>query len=159
MKITIVCVGKIKESFYREALSEYAKRLSRYITLDIAEVADEKTLDNASPAEERQVLMTEGERILKHLSEDAYKIALCIDGTKTDSVGFAKMIDKIKLDGFSHIQFIIGGSLGLSPEVVKKADRKLSFSDMTFPHQLMRVILAEQIYRACRISNHEPYHK
>ncbi len=159
MKITIVCVGKIKESFYREALSEYAKRLSRYVTLDIAEVADEKTLDNASPAEERQVLMTEGERILKHLSDEAYKIALCIDGTKTDSVGFAKMIDKIKLDGFSHIQFIIGGSLGLSPEVVKKADRKLSFSDMTFPHQLMRVILAEQIYRACRISNHEPYHK
>lgn len=159
MKITIVCVGKIKESFYREALSEYAKRLSRYVTFDIAEVADEKTLDNASPAEERQVLMTEGERILKHLSEEAYKIALCIDGTKTDSVGFAKMIDKIKLDGFSHIQFIIGGSLGLSPEVVKKADRKLSFSDMTFPHQLMRVILAEQIYRACRISNHEPYHK
>ncbi len=159
MKITIVCVGKIKESFYREALSEYAKRLSRYITLDIAEVADEKTIDNASPAEERQVLMTEGERILKHLSEDAYKIALCIDGAKTDSVGFAKMIDKIKLDGFSHIQFIIGGSLGLAPEVVKKADRKLSFSDMTFPHQLMRVILAEQIYRACRISNHEPYHK
>lgn len=159
MKITIVCVGKIKESFYREALSEYAKRLSRYVTLDIAEVADEKTLDNASPAEERQVLMTEGERILKHLSDEAYKIALCIDGTKTDSVGFAKMIDKIKLDGFSHIQFIIGGSLGLSPEVVKKADRKLSFSDMTFPHQLMRVILTEQIYRACRISNHEPYHK
>ena len=159
MKITIVCVGKIKESFYREALAEYAKRLSRYVTLDIAEVADEKTLDNASPAEERQVLMTEGERILKHLSDEAYKIALCIDGTKTDSVGFAKMIDKIKLDGFSHIQLIIGGSLGLSPEVVKKADRKLSFSDMTFPHQLMRVILAEQIYRACRISNHEPYHK
>ena len=159
MKITIVCVGKIKESFYREALSEYAKRLSRYVTLDIAEVADEKTLDNASPAEERQVLMTEGERILKHLSDEAYKIALCVDGAKTDSVGFAKMIDKIKLDGFSHIQFIIGGSLGLSTEVVKKADRKLSFSDMTFPHQLMRVILAEQIYRACRISNHEPYHK
>ena len=159
MKITIVCVGKIKESFYREALAEYAKRLSRYVTLDIAEVADEKTLDNASPAEERQVLMTEGERILKHLSDEAYKIALCVDGAKTDSVGFAKMIDKIKLDGFSHIQFIIGGSLGLSTEVVKKADRKLSFSDMTFPHQLMRVILAEQIYRACRISNHEPYHK
>ena len=159
MKITIVCVGKIKESFYREALSEYVKRLSRYVTLEIAEVTDEKTLDNASPAEERQVLATEGERIIKHLSEDAYKIALCIDGTKTDSVGFAKMIDKIKLDGFSHIQFIIGGSLGLSPEVVKKADRKLSFSDMTFPHQLMRVILVEQIYRACRISNHEPYHK
>ena len=159
MKITIVCVGKIKEAFYREALSEYAKRLSRYVTLEIAEVTDEKTLDNASPAEERQVLATEGERILKHLSDDAYKIALCIDGTKTDSVGFAKMIDKIKLDGFSHIQFIIGGSLGLSPEVVRKADRKLSFSDMTFPHQLMRVILAEQIYRACRISNHEPYHK
>lgn len=159
MKMSIVCVGKIKEQFYRDALAEYAKRLSRYVSWEIVEVADEKTLDNASAAEERQVLATEGERILKHLSDDAYKIALCIDGMKADSVGFARMIEKIKLDGFSHIQFIIGGSLGLAPEVIKKADRKLSFSDMTFPHQLMRVILSEQVYRACRISSNEPYHK
>ena len=109
MKMSIVCVGKIKEQFYRDALAEYAKRLSRDVCWEIVEVADEKTLDNASPAEERQVLATEGERILKHLSDDAYKIALCIDGMKTDSVGFARMIEKIKLDGFSHIQFIIGG--------------------------------------------------
>ena len=159
MKMSIVCVGKIKEQFYRDALAEYAKRLSRYVSWEIVEVADEKTLDNASPAEERQVLATEGERILKHISDDAYKIALCIDGMKADSVGFARMIEKIKLGGFSHIQFIIGGSLGLAPEVIKKADRKLSFSDMTFPHQLMRVILSEQVYRACRTSSNEPYHK
>lgn len=159
MKITIVCVGKIKEQFYRDAVSEYAKRLSRYVTFEVTEVTDEKTLDNASEAESLKVLSTEGEKIIKHLNDDAYKIALCIDGTKTDSVGFARKIEKIKLDGYSHIQFIIGGSLGLSKDVVKKADMKLSFSDMTFPHQLMRVILAEQIYRAFRISNNEPYHK
>ena len=159
MKITIVCVGKIKEQFYRDAVSEYMKRLGKYVTVDVWEVADEKTLDNASAAEERQVLSVEGERILKQLNDDSYKIALCIDGNKTDSVGFARKIEKIKLDGYSHIRFIIGGSLGLAPEVIKKADMKLSFSDMTFPHQLMRVILLEQIYRACRISSNEPYHK
>lgn len=159
MRITIICVGKIKEAFYRDAVSEYMKRLSRYATMDITELADEKTIDGASPAEERKVIETEGERIMKALSDEAFKIALCIEGKKLDSVAFSEKIESIKLGGYSHIQFIIGGSLGLSPAVVSKADYKLSFSDMTFPHQLMRVILLEQVYRAARIASNEPYHK
>lgn len=159
MKISILCVGKIKEGYFRDGIAEYIKRLSRYATMEIVEVQDEKTPDGASEAEEKQILSTEGARLMKHLSDEAYKIALCIDGKKMDSVAFAAKIEQIKTNGFSHIQFIIGGSLGLAPEVVKKADLKLSFSDMTFPHQLMRLILCEQIYRAFRIANNEPYHK
>lgn len=159
MRITILCVGKIKEAFYRDAIAEYSKRLSRYVTLDVIEVQDEKTVDGASEAEDRKVIEIEGERLIKAISPDAYKIALCINGKKLDSVAFSEKIENIKVNGASHIQFIIGGSLGLSDAVVLKSDFKLSFSDMTFPHQLMRVILLEQIYRAQRISNHEPYHK
>lgn len=123
------------------------------------EVADEKTPDEASSHEEDLIRKKEGERLLKSLKDDAYVIALAIDGKKTDSVGFAESIEKLGIGGTSHITFIIGGSLGLSPEVLSRADMKLSFSDMTFPHQLMRVILLEQIYRAYRITNREPYHK
>lgn len=159
MRISILCVGKIKESFYRDAIAEYTKRLSRYVTLDVIEVQDDKTVDGASEAEDRKVIDNEGERLMKVLSSDAYKIALCINGKKMDSVSFSNTIESLKVKGISHIQFIIGGSLGLSDAVVRMADMKLSFSDMTFPHQLMRVILLEQIYRAQRIANHEPYHK
>lgn len=159
MRISVICVGKIKEAFYRDAIAEYRKRLSRYATMEIVELIDEKTIDGASASEERKVIDTEGERILKVLSDEAFKIALCIDGKKLDSVAFSEKIESIKLGGYSHIQFIIGGSLGLSPAVVSRADFKLSFSDMTFPHQLMRVILLEQVYRAARIASNEPYHK
>ncbi len=158
MKITIICVGKIKEKFYRQAIEEYAKRLSRYISLEIVEVADEKAPQTLSPAEEEIVKNKEGERILSKL-KDGYNVALAIEGKTFASEGFADLIAKKSIEGISHINFIIGGSLGLSPEVMKRADLSLSFSEMTFPHQLMRVILLEQIYRSFRIINNEPYHK
>lgn len=159
MKITIVCVGKIKEKFYRDALAEYTKRLSRYCSLSITEVADEKTKEQASDVECAIIKDREGERILKSIREDGYVIALAIDGKNLDSVELSKKIENLVLTGKSNLYFVIGGSLGLSDEVMKRADYKLSFSRMTFPHQLMRVILLEQIYRSYRIINHEPYHK
>ena len=159
MKITILCVGKIKEKFYRDAIAEYEKRLSRYCKFEIIEVADEKTPDNASEVVECQIKEKEAERMLKHLKEGAFVCALAIDGKQLDSVEFSEKIENLGISGTSHIIFLIGGSLGMSEELQKKADMKLSFSKMTFPHQLMRVILLEQIYRAYRIINHEPYHK
>ena len=159
MNITIVCVGKIKEAFYRDALSEYTKRLSRYCKFKIEEVADEECKENASAAEEEAVKVKEGERLLKKIPVSAYVYALAINGRKLDSVGFSKELGNLFVSGQSEICFVIGGSIGLSDGVLKRADTKLSFSDMTFPHQLMRVILSEQIYRAFRIMNHEPYHK
>lgn len=159
MKITLICVGKIKESFYREAVSEYEKRLGRYCRLEILELQDEKTPEGAGAALEEQIKEREGERILKCIKEDAYVITLEIGGEKPDSVGFAHLMDALALSGKSHIQFIIGGSLGLHPKVSKAADQAVSFSNMTFPHQLMRVILLEQIYRGYRIIRGEPYHK
>lgn len=159
MKITIVCVGKIKEKFYRDALVEYTKRLSRYCSLSITEVADEKTKEQASDVECAIIKDREGERILKSIREDGYVIALAIDGKNLDSVELSQKIENLALTGKSNLYFVIGGSLGLSDEVMKRADYKLSFSRMTFPHQLMRVILLEQIYRSYRIINHEPYHK
>lgn len=159
MRVTIICVGKIKEKFYRDAIEEYAKRLSRYCRLEIVEVADEKTPDKASPAEEEQIKAKEGERILGKLKEDAFVCTLEIQGRKYTSEEFAGFIDQTALSGKSHIAFIIGGSLGLHESVRKRSNQAVSFSDMTFPHQLMRVILTEQIYRAYRIINREPYHK
>ena len=159
MKITILCVGKIKEKFYRDAIAEYEKRLSRYCKLEIVEVADEKTPDKASAVMEEQIKQKEAERILKNVRDDAYCIALAIEGKKTDSVAMAEHIEQLGLIGKSNLVFIIGGSLGLHRSVLQRADEKLSFSDMTFPHQLMRVILLEQIYRCYRIINGEPYHK
>ena len=159
MKISIVCVGKIKEKFYRDAIDEYLKRLSRYCKTEILEVQDEKTPDNASEAEELLIKKREGEKILSKIKDDAYVITLEILGKKMDSVSFANVLEKTALSGKSHIQFVIGGSLGLSKEVKAQSDYKLSFSKMTFPHQLMRVILLEQIYRSYRIINNEPYHK
>jgi 23S rRNA (pseudouridine1915-N3)-methyltransferase len=159
MNVTLVTVGKIKEKFYSEAIAEYSKRLSRYCKLEIVEVADEKTPDNASEVMETQIKLKEAERILKYVKEDSYCIALAIDGRKYNSVDFARHIEKLGVSGRSNIAFIIGGSLGLHESVLKRADEKISFSDMTFPHQLMRVILLEQIYRGYRIINNEPYHK
>ena len=159
MKITILCVGKVKEKFYRDAIDEFSKRLSRYCKLEIIEVTDEKTDEQASDTEVRIVKEKEGERILKNIKDDAYVITLCIDGKQLDSEELSEKIAKHGVQGISHIYFVIGGSLGLSDEVINRADYKLSFSKMTFPHQLMRVILLEQIYRAYRIMNNEPYHK
>ncbi len=159
MKITIICVGKIKEDFYRKAVSEYEKRLSRYCRLEIIEVQDEKTPDHASPVMEEQIKEKEAARILKHIKEDAYVFSLEIEGSKPDSVSFANQLDQLAVQGKSHIQFIIGGSLGLHQSVSKAAHQAISFSNMTFPHQLMRVILLEQIYRGYRIIKGEPYHK
>ena len=159
MKITILCVGKVKEKYFTGAIEEYAKRLSRYCKLEIVEVADEKTPDKASAVMEEQIKQKEAERILKNVRDDAYCIALAIEGKKTDSVAMAEHIEQLGLIGKSNLVFIIGGSLGLHRSVLQRADEKLSFSDMTFPHQLMRVILLEQIYRCYRIINGEPYHK
>lgn len=159
MKITVLCVGKIKEKFYTQAIEEYLKRLSRYCKTEIVEVADEKTPDSASTAIEEQIKAREGERLAHYITDDAYVIALAIEGRKLDSVAFAGELDKLFVGGNSHIVFIIGGSLGLDAGILARADMKLSFSDMTFPHQLMRVILLEQIYRAYRIMRGEPYHK
>ena len=159
MKIDICCVGKVKEASFREMINEYSKRLSRYANLSIIEVADEKTPDNASEVVEEGIKKKEGERLLAAIKDNAFVIALVIDGKNLSSTELAEKIDSLGIGGVSHIQFVIGGSLGLSPEVLGRADMKLSFGRMTFPHQLMRVILLEQIYRSYRIINHEPYHK
>lgn len=159
MKITIIGVGKIKEKYFSSAIDEYAKRLSRYCKLEIIEVTDEKTPDQASEAEENQIKKAEGTRILKYIKDGAYTIALAIEGTVLSSTELAAKLEQLGINGTSHITFIIGGSLGLSHEVLERADYKLSFSKMTFPHQLMRVVLSEQIYRAYRINSGEPYHK
>ena len=159
MKITILCVGKIKEKFYRDAIAEYEKRLTKYCKPDFVEVADEKTPDGAGEALEEQIKAREGARILEKIKPDAYVCTLEIGGKKMSSEGMADWMEKLCVSGTSHITFVIGGSLGLHPSVSKRADLALSFSDMTFPHQLMRVILAEQIYRCFRIINREPYHK
>lgn len=159
MKITVLCVGKIKEKFYREALEEYIKRMSRYAKVEIVEVQDEKTPDGASEALEAAIKEREGERLLAKWEESSYTFVLAIDGKQCSSEGFAARLDKLGTYGTSHIQFVIGGSLGLGNNVLRKADSLLSFSEMTFPHQLMRVILLEQIYRAYRIIKKEPYHK
>ena len=159
MKITLVTVGKIKEKFFEDAIKEYSKRLSRYCKLEILQVADEKTPEGASEAVELQIKEKEGQRILSLIRDDAYVIALAIEGKMLDSEELAEKIEKLGVSGISQIVFVIGGSLGLSAQVMKRADYALSFSRMTFPHQLMRVILLEQIYRSYRIVNGEPYHK
>lgn len=159
MKITIIAVGKVKESYYRDAIAEYSKRLSKYCKLEIIEVSDEKTPDKASTMQEELIKEKEAERILHYIKEDVFVYSLEILGEKLNSVSFASQIEKLGVQGTSHIQFVIGGSLGLHKSVTERANRALSFSDMTFPHQLMRVILLEQIYRGYRIIAGEPYHK
>lgn len=159
MKITVIAVGKIKEKYLKDALAEYSKRLSRYCKLEIIEVADEKTPDQASKAAEDLIRAKEGERILKHIRDDMYVITLEIEGKMLTSEEFADKIETLGVQGKSSIAFVIGGSIGLGKEVLKRSDFALSFSKMTFPHQLMRVVLLEQVYRGYRIMHGEPYHK
>ncbi|MEE1314857.1 MAG: 23S rRNA (pseudouridine(1915)-N(3))-methyltransferase RlmH [Faecalimonas sp.] len=159
MRITVITVGKIKEKYLKDAIAEYSKRLSKYSKLEILEVADEKTPENASEVVEDAIRAKEAERILKHIKEDAYVVTLEIQGKQLTSEELAEKIEKLGVQGVSHIAFVIGGSIGLGKEVLARSDYALSFSKMTFPHQLMRVILLEQVYRSYRIINGEPYHK
>lgn len=159
MKITLVTVGKIKEKYLEQAIAEYSKRLARYCKLEILQVADEKTPEGASAAVEEQIKEKEGERILSQIRDGSFVIALAIEGKMMSSEELAQKMDRLAVEGTSQITFIIGGSLGLSRKVLERADFLLSFSKMTFPHQLMRVILLEQIYRSYRIITGQPYHK
>ena len=159
IKISVICVGKIKEKYWNDAILEYSKRLSRYCKLNIIEVADEKTPDNAPAAIEEQIKEKEGKKIIKNIDQGAFVCALAINGKKYTSEKFSDFINDLGVKGTSHIQFIIGGSLGLHESVLELTDAQISFSDMTFPHQMMRVILLEQIYRGYKIISGEPYHK
>lgn len=159
MRYTILCVGKIKEKYFTDAIAEYKKRLSRYADMEIIEVADEKTPDQASEGEENLIKAMEGKRLLSKIKDSMYVIALDLKGKEYDSVAFSQYLSDLKVRGNSHIAFVIGGSLGLDKEVLDRSNAKVCFSKMTFPHQLMRVILLEQVYRGCRIEKNEPYHK
>jgi len=160
MQIRVVCVGKLKERYWKDAVAEYVKRLGAYAKVDVREVADERAPDSASPAEEEQIKNREGERILAALQPDAYVVALAIDGEMWTSEQLAAFIEKRAVyGGGSSLAFVIGGSLGLSASVLARADMRLSFGRMTYPHQLMRVVLLEQVYRAFKIVRGEPYHK
>ena len=159
MKISVITVGKIKEKYLKDAIAEYSKRLSKYCKLEIIEVSDEKTPDSASEVVEMQIRDKEGDRILKYIKDDMYVITLEIAGKMLTSEELAEKIENLGIQGKSSIAFIIGGSIGLGNKILKRSDYALSFSKMTFPHQLMRVILLEQIYRSYRIISGEPYHK
>ena len=159
MNISIIAVGKLKEKYLKSAIDEYAKRLSRYCKLEIIELPDEKTPDNASPKDEEIIKDKEGNLILSKIKDNAYVIAMDLKGKELTSEEFAKFISNCGVMGNSNIVFVIGGSLGLSEQVRKRANYKLCFSKMTFPHQLFRVMLLEQVYRGFRINNNEPYHK
>ena len=159
MKFQIITVGKLKEKYLKDGIAEYLKRLQRYATVEIMEVADEQTPDGASEAEELQIKAKEGQRIQKYIKDDTYLIALAIEGTMITSEQLAEKIEQLGLTGKSHITLVIGGSLGLDAGILKRADLLLSFSKLTFPHQLMRLILVEQLYRSYRIIKGEPYHK
>ena len=159
INVSLLTVGKIKEKYLNEGIAEYSKRLSRYCALEIIEVADEKTPDGASPALCEQIKDKEGERLLRYIKDDAYVIALAINGKMLSSEEFSKEIENLSVSGKSRLVFVIGGSLGLSKSVLDRANAFLSFSKMTFPHQLMRMIFLEQLYRAFKISAKEPYHK
>lgn len=159
MNISIITVGKLKEKYLRQGIEEYLKRLTAYAKVEMVEIADEKAPEELSELEMLQVKQKEGERILAKISQDTYVIALAIQGKLQSSEELAKNLDQLATYGKSKVAFVIGGSLGLSDEVVKRSNGQLSFSRMTFPHQLMRLILVEQIYRAFRINRNEPYHK
>lgn len=159
MNIRIIGVGKIKEKFMQQAIKEYSKRLSRYCNLNIVEVADEKAPENLSDREMEIIKQKEGVKILSKIPYNSYVIALAIEGKDLSSEEFSKKIDELALSSVGDITFVIGGSLGLSNEVLNRSDFKLSFSKMTFPHQMMRLIILEQIYRGFRIIKGEPYHK
>ncbi|HZH93908.1 MAG TPA: 23S rRNA (pseudouridine(1915)-N(3))-methyltransferase RlmH [Tissierellaceae bacterium] len=159
MNIDILAVGKIKEKYLNEGIGEYSKRLSRYCSLNIIEVDDEKSPENLSDKEMEMIKAKEGEKLMSKIPSGAFVVALAIEGKQLSSEALSEKISDIMVDGNSHIVFVIGGSLGLSGEILKRANLKLSFSKMTFPHQLMRMILLEQIYRSFRIMRNEPYHK
>ena len=159
MNISIITVGKLKEKYLKQGIDEYLKRLTAYAKVEVIEVADEKAPEELSELEMLQVKQKEGERILAKVSQDTYVIALAIQGKLASSEELADSLDKLATYGKSKIAFVIGGSLGLSEDVLKRSNEQLSFSRMTFPHQLMRLILVEQIYRAFRINRGEPYHK
>lgn len=159
MKITIISVGKLKEKYLKQGIAEYLKRLSAYAKVDIVEVADEKAPENMSEAEMEEVKRKEGERILSHVQQDTYVITLEINGKMISSEQLADKMDQLATYGKSKVAFVIGGSLGISEAVQKRSDYALSFSKMTFPHQLMRLVLLEQVYRGFRIIRGEPYHK
>ena len=159
MKITLICAGKLKKGYLKEGIEDYRKRLTRFCTPEIREVDDEKTPQNASPAEENEIRRKEGARILAAIPRDAYVITLEIAGQMLSSEQLADKINELTLSGVSSIAFVIGGSLGLDQKVIHRADVPLSFSPMTFPHQLMRLVLLEQIYRSFKIIRKEPYHK
>jgi len=159
MQITIITVGKLKEKYLLQGINEYMKRLTPYAKVQVIEVPDEKAPENLSNAEMAQVKNREGERILSYIKQEQYVIALAIEGKMLSSEQLAAKLDNLALYGSSSIVFIIGGSLGLSQSVISRADMLISFSKMTFPHQLMRLILLEQVYRAFKINRGEPYHK
>lgn len=159
MRINIVCIGKLKERYWTDAVAEYSKRLSRFCDIEITELKESRLADKASHAEEQNVIYEEGQSILKHIKDNSYVITLEIKGKELSSEEFADKIGQLQLSGRSDITLVIGGSLGLSKEVSCRADYKLSFSKMTFPHQMMRVILLEQIYRSFKILKNETYHK
>lgn len=159
MRITVIVVGKLKEKFYSQAIQEFQKRLSAYVKLDIIEIKDEKTNDKATENENILVLEKEAKCILTRIKDDDFVVALAIEGKMLDSVELSTFIDDMMMNRVQNLIFLIGGSLGLHESVLKRANVKLSFSKMTFPHQLMRVILLEQIYRAFKIIKNEPYHK
>lgn len=159
INITLITVGKIKEKYFTDAIAEYSKRLGRYCKLNIIELKDEPTPDNPSENERQQVLKKEGARILEKIPKSCYVVPLCIEGKQKTSEELSDFIQKTATDGYNEIVFIIGGSMGICDEVKAKADFKLSFSKMTFPHQLMRVVLLEQIYRAFNIADGGKYHK
>lgn len=159
MQIRIIAVGKLKEAYFSDAAAEYSKRIGRFTKVETVQIPDRRIPDRASVAQERQVLEQEGEDILSKIAPQDYVVALCVEGKKLDSPAFAQKLSALALSGKSTVTFVIGGSLGLSDTVKRRADLRLSFSDMTFPHQLMRVILLEQVYRAFKILANETYHK
>ncbi len=159
MKVKIITVGKLKEKYLKDGIAEYSKRMSRFTKFEIVELADEKTPDNASAAQNQQIMKKEGERILAKISERDYVIVLAIEGKQLSSEAFSQVIADATLRGYSDIVFVIGGSLGLADKVKKRANLRLSFGLLTLPHQLMRLVLSEQIYRAFMIQQGSPYHK
>lgn len=157
--IKIVACGKIKEPWMREGIQEYTKRLKAYDKLEIVEVKDIEAKESFSDAQFEQVKKEEGERLLKQIKDDEYVILLDLKGESLDSISLSKKVQDLYTQGKSKITFVIGGSLGVSKEVIQRANYRLKLSDCTFPHQLCRIILLEQIYRLFRIMHNEPYHK
>lgn len=159
IKITIVCVGKLKEKYWREAIEEYTKRMSRYADFSIVETDEERLPDDPSQSQIDNTLIKEGERILAKIPKGSQIAAMCIEGKRYSSEGLAQLLENNKVYGGGNITFVIGGSWGLSDQVKKAADIRMTMSEMTFPHQLARVMLCEQIYRACNIMSNTKYHK